>query len=149
MKELRCGNLISSGRGIYRVYALCKTEILAIQSIKEPINSEEGLIDATPAILSQIPLTEEWLIKFGFEEIKSNSMIPSYTKSIAWYKGFKVLSVYIQFGNQYVYIRDGELMADRTDDHLVTIYNQDIHGPLTVNYLQNIYYYLTGSELEY
>lgn len=88
-----------------------------------------------------IPLTEEWLLKFGF--IKH---------PIAWHRDisyfprreFKAIAVKL---NQGILIRCGQLGKSRADDEVIALWNIDIQGPLMVHQLQNLYFALTGEEL--
>ena len=64
--QYRLGNLIKSGKGIYRIYAMSVQEILAFQDIKEKIGSECGVYSSLNTIYNHIELTEEWLFKSGF-----------------------------------------------------------------------------------
>lgn len=96
-----------------------------------------------------IPLTEEWLLKAGFEKNESR-IATSYSISISPYKTLKELVVFIQQGNEYVHIREGERSKPSTVDTITTILNGDIHGrPFHVNQLQNLFFALTGKELEF
>ncbi len=95
-----------------------------------------------------IPLTEEWLLRFGFEKHESK-IIDSYSISISRYKTLKDLCVTIQFGNEYISIREGEQDSPSTTDIVTTLINGDIHGrPFYVHQLQNLYFALTGEELQ-
>lgn len=94
-----------------------------------------------------IELTEDWLIKFEFEKVNS-LLTTTYQKSISWSKSdYKVISINIDNGNQYVYIRHGGLNADRTKDDLICIFNGDVNGKLYVHYIQNLYFLITGKDL--
>jgi len=77
--------------------------------------------------IEPIPLTEEWLIKFGFEKL--------------WYddNGMK-LPYYRLNQNDYVFDLDYEFCATRDDAGY--IYLKSVHQ------LQNLYFALTGDELE-
>lgn len=99
------------------------------------ITVEENGNQYKPIEMDGVPLTEDWLLKFGFEKHKS-LITDSYTKS---YFVEKQLSITIQPGNQYAYIRDF--------DALVVVRNSDYHGPFYVHQLQNLYFCLTGEEL--
>jgi len=96
-----------------------------------------------------IPLTEEILLKCGFEK-KGSKIIDFYNKSISWNSTFKEISISIQQGNQYVYLREqnDELPNDRLADSIVCIFNGDIHGKLYIHKIQNIIHSLTNTELE-
>ena len=66
--QYRLGNLIKSGKGIYRIYAMSVQEILAFQDIKEQIGSEYGVYSSLNTIYNAINLTEEWLLKAGYKK---------------------------------------------------------------------------------
>lgn len=85
------------------------------------------------------PITEAFLIDFGFKKIQS-LILPSYEINISRHPGtFKTLSCTIQQGNQYVTLREGEKQKDRMNDDLVNVYNSDYDGELTCEYIQALY----------
>jgi hypothetical protein len=45
-------------------------------------------------------------------------------------------------------VRSGALKEDRRKDEITVIHNTDVHGPITVHKLMNVYYMMTGEELE-
>lgn len=98
--------------------------------------------------LIPIPLTEEWLFKFGFMEVASSILLPSFMANISWSNAdFKVISVCPEKGNQYIYLRHGEKNAPRENDDIICVFNGDVNGTLYVHTLQNLYFALTGQEL--
>jgi len=99
--------------------------------------------------ISPIPLTEEILLKCGFS-VKKSPILDFYDISISWNETFKEISLSIEQGNQYVYLREqnDELPNDRMADNLICIFNGDIHGKLYLHRLQNIIHALTNTELE-
>lgn len=120
------------------------------------VASERPIIDTHPFIGSQyghpstahvsdlkpIPLTEEWLAYFGFKKHPI-----SHTIDVSLFeKEYKVLGITL---NQGVYLRQGDAESSRHKDDLVAIWNIDMQGPIYVHYLQNLYFALTGKELEY
>lgn len=97
--------------------------------------------------IKPIKLTEEWLLKFGFDKNKS-LIIDSYSKSISKHSTLKLLNVTIQQGNEYIAIREGENEKPSTVDIVTVLLNGDTHGrPFYVHQLQNLYHALTGQEL--
>ena len=58
--ELRINNLVKSGKGIYEIYCLFADGTMII-------NNKGVVISSENTIIKPIPLTEEWLIRFGFE----------------------------------------------------------------------------------
>jgi hypothetical protein len=104
-------------------------------------------IDTTLDMVEPIPLTEEWLLKFGFTKNESK-IIDSYSISISKLGTLKKLSVTIQFGNEYVMIREGENDKPSSEDSIITLLNGDTHGrPFYIHQIQNLYFALTGEEL--
>jgi hypothetical protein len=99
--------------------------------------------------LEPIPLTEEWLLKANFKKIDS-LILPIYAISIStWKNVVKELGVTVEPGNQYMNIREGEVDRDRDEDDVIMLRNSDIHGTFYVHQLQNIYFALTATELEF
>ena len=110
-KELRLGNLIYNGiREVFKVNAMTI-----------------GYFDISQATLGAfkpIPLTEEWLIKFGFEKnVRYGVEFTKYCK----YKNFNI--------EVSVYLLDGKYVTG--DDFEINYVHQ----------LQSLYYALTGEEL--
>jgi len=105
---------------------------------------KDGDIDVTG-----IPLTEEYLLKFGFEKHQS-IIAASYSKSISYSGSLKELVVFIDKGNEYIHIREGERSYPTTADTITTLLNGDYNGrPFYVHQLQNLFYSLTGQELTF
>lgn len=97
--------------------------------------------------INPITLSPEILEKCGFEK-HTGRLIETYTKSISWSgTDYKVISVTIEPGNKYIYIRHGELKNDRSEDDIITVFNGDVNGKLYFHKLQNLYFLLTGEEL--
>lgn len=107
--ELRIGNL---------VYGVITHRV--IKSINEDYytdtyNNSTLIRDAKP-----IPLTEEWLVKFGWELTPLNASFKRYNRK----SGFMIIEVYDdnKFWAEYIYVK-------------------------YVHQLQNLYFALTGEEL--
>lgn len=49
---------------------------------------------------------------------------------------FRELSICTSISNQYVYIREIELGVPHEESEMVTIYNSDLQGNLTIEYLE-------------
>lgn len=63
----------------------------------------------------------------------------SYDLDISYFDNeYKTISITPLQGNQYIYIRQGEENKPREDDILITIYNSDIKGSLTSEYIINL-----------
>lgn len=154
-KDLRIGNLVLSNNPLYRKDWLGK--ILSILEIKDESVSVVAIDELPYAFtggqflkyIDPIPLTEEILLKCGFKK-QGLKILDFYNKSISWNETFKEISLSIQQGNQYVYLREqnDELPNDRMADNIICIFNGDIHGKLYLHQLQNLYFALTNTELE-
>jgi len=113
--ELRIGNWVEQPNdGVTRV-----TAILNDLQIK----TETGYIDK---YCRPIPLTEEWLVKFGFDQ--NNVDIEKY--DCKWYK----FSFTLDYWNAQKFFVYGYIGGNKTIKH--------------VHQLQNLYFALTGEELE-
>ena len=116
--ELRLGNWVEQPNdGVTRV-----TAVLNDLQIK----TETGYIDK---YCRPIPLTEEWLLKFGF----------TYDKSFGW--SFSDEKIYFILS----YYQPSNRVVLETDEESVINVPQDISY---VHQLQNLYFALTGEELE-
>ena len=61
----------------------------------------------------------------------------------------KSMSITIEQGNQYIYIKEHDFNNYKIINDLVCVFNGDKHGRLTLHYLQNLYNVLShGEELE-
>lgn len=110
--------------------------------------SELLALEENPHWAEPIELDEQWLLDFNFKKHKS-LILDSYSISITDNEfEFKEISVNIEAGNQYIYLRQGDVKGKRHEDDVVTIFNGDKNGKLFVHILQNIYLYLTFKELE-
>lgn len=87
--------------------------------------------------LEPIPLTEELLVKAGFEKIAG-----SYNKDIDSFGGGKRLC----FSGDYLYIIDSETQNTIPTD-IITLWNKDLMNEFYLHRLQNLYFALTGTEL--
>jgi len=66
-RELRIGNLIKSGNGIYKVVAVSVQGVEIMIPYDKDVNSQNGhILNYASTIIKPIPLTEEWLVKLGF-----------------------------------------------------------------------------------
>lgn len=118
-RELRLGNLITSDGDVFVVNRIDEEFVHA----GAYIISKLGLDNVDYGI----PLSEEWLMKFGFED-KRGYEFPSYRKGL--------LLVYGRPNNEWIYIVGKGMTAFESDPK-----------PLYVHQLQNLYFALTGEEL--
>lgn len=129
VEELRIGNLFKGNFGddVYEVgYMTPGTEMCVWIKGKNSFVKE--------ADLEGIPLTEEWLVKFGFEKPECLEEIDrDFTKQV----GFRYVD---DLGNkEYAYVISSEV-----DDYSCYYYvTKEIKF---VHQLQNLYYALTGGE---
>lgn len=140
-RELRIGNFV------YRRDHL--SEILEINGIGAVVAPQNfvGTIGCSEEDLKPIPLTEEWLKKFGFEE---NRGFTSYRIAISplmkW--ACRTFIVVVVARNHHA---DGEawldLISERADHDYPELQTCSI--PCTyVHQLQNLHWALTGNELQ-
>jgi hypothetical protein len=131
--ELRIGNFINDLEDRYdpNIYVVARIESSeytswnsgeeynVIASCLDP--EKKGYFEIRP---HGIPLTEEWLLKFGFEKIKNNGI------------DYELHDCVISFEAEWMWISESKLNEVRT---LI---------PKHVHQLQNLYFALTGKELE-
>lgn len=121
VQEFRTGNLVQIGKGEYRVYAISEPQILAVQRNNEPIGSEKGIFSCDNTIIDAIPLTDDWLVRFGFT-----------FKNKGWRKkGFKI-----------GFITCDECFQFKVNAKMCCVDLWFVHQ------LQNLYYSLTGKRLK-
>ena len=118
-QELRIGNYVEYGGVINKVYLLSHL-YFQVESTDIPTFTANKNRAAQP-----IPLTEEWLFKFGFKKVKSD-----YEEAETWDFYFGIL--YFDMANNSVKI-NGQYCLFNIPEH--------------VHQLQNLYFALTGEEL--
>ena len=123
--ELRIGNLLKFGNNICKVY-----EINNVNYYIRNEKTDESL-KSSWANIEPILITEEWLLKFGFEWTDYDEENPDF------------------LGLKY---RNRDLFyTDRSCNFEYVSFNNSILGVININYvhqLQNLYFTLTGSELQ-
>lgn len=121
-KELRIGNWISYYGKNYQVSNIHSDETIRFYEDETKKNTI-GCYRLNPDGCKKIPLTEEWLLKFGFEK-----------ELDGFYRKNKSLMI------EFIFYDSGVLCA-----------NQSIclNHIKYVNQLQNLYFALTETELEY
>ncbi len=130
-EELRIGNLYSQFGNIHKVSA----SILA-----ELENAPDSQLWCKP-----IPLTEEWLVKLGFEPLPFVNILNSYTKSIG--RG-RIISIgNVGTTNEMIWLCEVNATDSKKIDDLVCVRNYDYDKYTHVHSLQNLYYNLCGEEL--
>jgi hypothetical protein len=122
-KEFRIGNLIKTHGAITTVDARTIFDFNTDERKKEPI-----------------PLTKEWLIKFGFEKNGFGSFEYERPRKIS-------IRVKVMFTDDYVYLRQSNDECS-ANDSLIAIWNKDVaRRDMYVHEWQNLFFALTGEEL--
>ena len=107
--------------------------------IKKPIVIYDGSDLDKASGYQHIPLTEEWLIKFGFEKVESDDFSPNFFK---------------EHKEAFVIFEDDMSVAVTCTKETYYLKGQySYYAPSTertkyVHQLQNLYFALTGTELQ-
>jgi len=147
--NIRVGNLIASGKEFNSTSII--GQIRSIDNDDAEFEQIETMTKDSFEWLFKdnycgIPVTEDMLIESGFKKHET-IIIDSYSISISNFAGsYKVLSMTIENGNQYIYVREGD-SDNRNEDDVVNIFNGDINGPIYFHHVQNLYSLLSGKEL--
>lgn len=127
--ELRIGNLVMASYDGVKYTKEVVTDIF-----KYGINSNYGEADYDEERIKPIPLTEEWLIKFGFEKKDANiGLKEEFKKPNNYHYSLK------SFGEYYPNMKQIEVLGEHPGFYIKCEH---------VHQLQNLYYALTGEELE-
>jgi len=133
--ELRPRNLISDGFFMYKVLEITSDIVKGFSTANGKDFYPDTLYSLNEENLKGIPLTEEWLLKFGFEQTDEGD-------------GFKLLHFWISLGgNDKLYLRH-YLMGG-----FIWGFNhfKELGQPISIEYvhqLQNLYFALTSEELK-
>lgn len=128
--ELRIGNIIKDDRKAKEWRFVTHRVISDLAS-----NPDVDLYHA-------IPLTEEWLIKWGFEVIEHLVTGPNYQIPIGRDRFISVSG--LGGGNEFVFLSDER--GGSVND-VVVLRNFDYDGRTYVHHMQNLFHALTGKEL--
>ena len=138
IKELRIGNCLQ-----YK-----NTNDIAIVELihKKHFDCRDEYGSFTPnGNYQPIPLTEEWLLKFGFNPLPFANILNSYTKSIG---RNRILSVgNVSTPNEMIFLCEINATDDKKIDDAICIRNYDYDKYTHVHQLQNLYFALTNEEL--
>ncbi len=96
-----------------------------------------GTIDCYGDSCKPIPLTEEWLIKFGFEKINHKMSMNDGSYNCHWERHFDDFKT-----GSCIYFSGGFFSNNRFNKRHLYHKNKYVHQ------LQNLYFALTGEELE-
>lgn len=120
VNEIRIGNFVSlSGELQLKVIEITTVAFYAMD--KKGENFKSSWADIQP-----IPLTEEWLLKFGFEKIKS---------------GYEEAETY-DFYNENLYFNMANQSIKINGNYAISFIPDYVHQ------LQNLYFALTNTELK-
>jgi len=121
IKELRIGNRVANGKGEWEVYAIDYVGEVYIK----PVNEDSFLPFDMAYAIKPIPITEDWLLRCGFKKDKYGGLTIS-TNTHTYMYSMKT---------KCLYNIDG--------------FTASISKPFKyINQLQNLYFALTGKELE-
>jgi hypothetical protein len=124
--ELRIGNFISICDDPNRYND--SHEVTGI-SKENGIEIHNGEVNVS--IYNGIPLTEEWLLKFGFEVCKNGIQLPTF-------EGYVFINYLFSKGQ----VSEGQPLTLEIDGRRMPLFSV-----LSVHQLQNLYFALTGQEL--
>jgi len=123
--ELRIGNLITVATTIQVIEGVYKDSIYT--------KSYTANVYETMNKVAAIPLTEKWLIKFGFKRV-NGVLVLDFTKSTQGLRGHFVREGFSVALDEKSLFGDSESVSLKTLSH--------------VHQLQNLYFALTGEELK-
>lgn len=139
--ELRIGNWIKSDINL-------RKQIKVLQIFTDSCQGDFGDGSRGCIMLSNsegITLTEEWLLKWGFDKIPHFTITNALVKDIG---RNRILSVgCVATPNLMVFVGEinGNDITDITD--LICVHNWDYDQEMYLHQFQNLYYTLTGKEL--
>lgn len=129
VNEFRIGNLISDGFFIYKILEISKGIVKGFSTQNGEFFYPDTLYSLNEENLEGIPLTEEWLLKFGFNNINSKEY------------GIKCGSCWMSLSNP----KD---MGEWQDCYCWIFDRFKFIELKYVHQLQNLYFALTKEELE-
>lgn len=145
-KDLRIGNKLFNN--LSQVHTVCQIQFEHNNVVDEECwivgdnNHEISLLDLHP-----IPLSPDILERCLGVQAHFGKLLRVYSFDISNGSGYKTISLTVEEGNQYIYLRQGDLKSERHNDAVITIYNADVRGPIMLHYFQNLFIDLTGEEL--
>jgi hypothetical protein len=128
--ELRVGNIVDLYKGVIH-YRTTYVYSISIEGINDEYGNSTAFFNAednSEYAVKPIPLTEEWLLRFGFKEEERSAY----------------------YDNSHRFLKD-DFLYDLKDGSLTIAFSMD-EGNLAVkapyvHQLQNLYFALTGKEL--
>lgn len=138
--ELRIGNYVwEHYGGIYVIRGIPDDNKVFVSKTFKTISVGFKLKELNP-----IPLTEEWLLKWGFDRLPSKIFGNTFRKSIGRSR-WLTISDAGQINTMLCIANMLEGSVSYSD--LVVLHNWDYDKDLYVHKLQNVWYILTGEEL--
>jgi len=137
VNELRIGNFINGGE-IIQSLPMHEGVFCAILLANE-FQSFGHIVKISN--LKPIPLTEEWLIKFGFNKTKE-------TSPYSYYLGSEKRKAWKYVRLQYATMVNTESLKESSGYSAVYLMNKFWSACTHVHQLQNLYFALTDKELE-
>ena len=130
-KELRIGNLVEDHNG-------ARCEIYAIASNSVIVTGLFGSIQRTLGIceIKPIPITEEWMVKFGFRKRIVDKYNINYLKRISIGNDIKIM-----------FYKNRNIKYTRIKNEHHEMYLGKYANCVYVHQLQNLFYSLTREEL--
>lgn len=136
IKELRVGNFVTATE---MKYSGLKTYILEIKKAGELIHASG---------YKPIPITEEWLVKAGFEPLKHFTITNPFSKSIGRNRQISVSMAGTP--NEMIFLTEVDDENSPTKvTCVIVLRNYDYDGFTPVHVLQNIFHSLSGTELTF
>lgn len=131
-KELRIGNYINFGSTVSEVFGITVTDVM----FKYSTGSEEKYAKLISEGIQPILLTEEWLLKFGFENI-----------TLKYSEHSRPMGLYLENIDSYLTFNHNEWRIEEDEDWRDGGNHHDLPEIIYVHQLQNLYFSLTGKEL--
>ncbi|OBW43505.1 hypothetical protein AB670_00034 [Chryseobacterium sp. MOF25P] len=133
-KELRIGNFVST--------SIDGTVIYIVEEIKMHglfLSNQRSITDIGEVQyhnIHPIPLTEEWLIKFGFKNI-----------NLKYHGNVELIGLYLENIDSHLTFDKNEWRLEQNEDWRDGGNHHDLPNIEYVHQLQNLYFSLTGKEL--
>lgn len=139
-KELMIGNWIDlpSGRRVEIKEVL--SSMILVSSHPDLQYSKSYTVPL--AGCTPIPLTEEILLKIGFIKNGFNNLVMDINP-------FDMGNKSIYFAHDYLYLTEGRENKEGPENDLICLWNKDLKKEFYVHELQNLYFLLTGKELNF
>lgn len=156
-KDLRCGNLVTDA------YYDTFQKVITVESIhpkginvfasddNKPYGMHNGTLEvehdfeAEHNSLQGIPLTSEWLERFGAQSIPHFTV--GNTKFFDLGRNRQLSVSCAGTPNCMVFLQDMENNSRHEGNNPIVLHNYDYDGPLHVHTFQNLFFALTGEEL--